>query len=87
LPRLFSTPAANPIIGTQQGIAWMKVALKVAGMTCQHCVRAVTGAILALDPEAQVAVDLAAGTVTAETRQPREQVSAAVTAEGYQVLG
>ncbi len=65
----------------------MKVALKVAGMTCQHCVRAVTGAIQALDPQAQVTVDLPAGTVAVETRLPSDQVAAAVTAEGYQVLG
>jgi len=65
----------------------MKVALKVAGMTCQHCVRAVTGAIQALDPRAEVAVDLAAGTVGVETTLARDKLVAAVTAEGYQVLG
>jgi copper chaperone len=65
----------------------MKVALKVAGMTCQHCVKAVSGAIQALDPLAQVAVDLAAGTVAVETTLASAQVAAAVTAEGYQVLG
>jgi copper chaperone len=65
----------------------MKVALKVAGMTCQHCVRAVTGAIQALDPQAQVAVDLPAGTVAVETSLASDKVAAAVTAEGYQVLG
>jgi copper chaperone len=80
-------PPALPMCGAQQGIARMKVALKVAGMTCQHCVRAVTGAIQALDPQAQVAVDLAAGAVAVETTLPRDQVAAAVAAEGYQILG
>ncbi len=65
----------------------MKLALKVAGMTCQHCVRAVTGAILALDPQALVVVDLPAGTVAVETTLPSGKVAAAVAAEGYQVLG
>ena len=64
----------------------MTVELKVAGMTCQHCVRAVTGAIQALDPQARVAVDLPAGTVAVETTLPMPQVAAAVAAEGYQVL-
>jgi copper chaperone len=65
----------------------MKVAMKVAGMTCQHCVRAVTEAIRGLDPQAEVAVDLAAGTVAVATSLSPDQVAAAVTAEGYQVLG
>lgn len=61
------------------------VAVKVEGMSCQHCVRAITGAIRAKDPEATVRVDLAAGTVEAETRLPRETVAAAVEEEGYKV--
>ena len=47
--------------------------------------RAITGAIRAKDPEATVRVDLAAGTVEAETRLPRETVAAAVEEEGYKV--
>ena len=61
------------------------VALTVEGMTCEHCVRAVTLAIRAKDPAATVAVDLAAGTVRAETRLPREAVAALVAGEGYKV--
>ncbi len=87
MPSPFPPPPALPIIRAQQGLARMKVALKVAGMTCQHCIRAVTGAIQALDPQAQVVVDLAAGTLAVQTSLPGNQVAAAVTAEGYQVLG
>jgi copper chaperone len=61
------------------------IELKVTGMTCQHCVRAVTQAIQAADPQAAVQVDLAAGTVRAETRLPREKLAALVAEEGYQV--
>lgn len=64
----------------------MNVALKVAGMTCQHCVKAVTGAIQSRDPKAQVQVDLAAGTVTAETSLDHATVAAIVKDEGYKVL-
>ena len=65
----------------------MTVALKVEGMSCDHCVRAVTQAIRARDPGAEVQVDLAAGTVRAETRLGREAVAEAVTGEGYKVTG
>ncbi|MBV1796155.1 heavy-metal-associated domain-containing protein [Siccirubricoccus sp. G192] len=61
--------------------------LKVQGMTCDHCVQAVTRAIQARDPQARVQVDLATGTLRAETSLPREAVAAAVTAEGYTVSG
>ena len=59
--------------------------LHVDGMSCEHCVRAVTGAIRALDPKAAVTVELASGTVRAETALAREAVAAAITGEGYTV--
>jgi copper chaperone len=61
------------------------IELKVEGMTCQHCVRAVTQAIQGEDPRAQVQVDIAAGTVRAETSLPRDKVAALVAEEGYKV--
>ncbi len=63
----------------------MTMTLNVSGMTCQHCVRAVTAAIVAADPKAAVAVDLAAGQVKVATALPRDQVAALVQAEGYAV--
>jgi copper chaperone len=63
------------------------IEVKVQGMTCGHCVQAVTRAIQARDPQARVQVDLAAGTLRAETSLPREAVAAVVTAEGYTVSG
>ena len=62
------------------------ILLTVKGMSCQHCVTAVTQAIRAKDPRAEVAVDLAAGTVRAGTALPREAVAAAVAEEGYDVI-
>lgn len=62
------------------------IALTVEGMNCDHCARAVTGAIRARDPGAEVRVDLGAGTVRAETTLPREAVAAAVAEEGYRVV-
>lgn len=55
----------------------------VDGMTCGHCVRAITRAVQALDPAAQVAVDLAARSVEVQTGLPAERVAAAIVAAGY----
>jgi copper chaperone len=65
----------------------MTTELRVSGMTCGHCVRAVTTAIQARDPAAKVEVDLAAGLVKAETRLGREDLAAAIEGEGYAVTG
>lgn len=61
------------------------ITLKVEGMSCSHCAQAVTAAIEAKDPTAKVVVDLAGGTVKAETILPRHIVSMAVEEEGYAV--
>jgi copper chaperone len=63
------------------------IELRVEGMTCAHCVRAVTQAIQAIDATAAVSVDLAAGVVRATTVSARAEVAAAVAAEGYKVVG
>lgn len=63
------------------------IELKVSGMSCEHCVRAVTQAIRAEDPGAEVRVDLAAGTVRTTTALPRDKVAAAIEEEGYGVAG
>ncbi|NWA46179.1 heavy-metal-associated domain-containing protein [Pseudomonas reactans] len=55
----------------------------VEGMTCGHCVRAVTQAVQSQDPAASVKVDLAAKEVGVESRLSAEQVIAAITEEGY----
>lgn len=61
------------------------ITLTVQGMSCGHCVKAVTAAIQAKDPNAKVEVDLAEGTVKAETVLPRHVISMAVEEEGYAV--
>ena len=55
----------------------------VEGMTCGHCVRAVTQAVQGQDPAASVKVDLAAKEVGVESRLSAEQVIEAITEEGY----
>lgn len=58
---------------------------KVSGMTCSHCERAVTQAIQALDPQAQVQVDLAAGAVQVQSSAGEQAIREAISEEGYQV--
>ncbi|AIS18350.1 copper resistance protein CopZ [Pseudomonas rhizosphaerae] len=55
----------------------------VQGMTCGHCVRAVTQAISAHDPAAQVQVDLAAGKVETNSHLPPERIVQLIAEEGY----
>ncbi|UII72206.1 cation transporter [Pseudomonas sp. HN11] len=55
----------------------------VEGMTCGHCVRAVTQAVQSQDPAASVKVDLATKEVGVESRLSAEQVIATITEEGY----
>ncbi|MFG0379460.1 heavy-metal-associated domain-containing protein [Pseudomonas sp. zbq_18] len=58
--------------------------LKVSGMTCGHCVRAITRALQAGDPAAQIQVDLGAGEVRVASVQSLEQLLQAVRDRGYQ---
>ncbi|WP_369301499.1 heavy-metal-associated domain-containing protein [Pseudomonas sp. N2-5-1-1] len=55
----------------------------VEGMTCGHCVRAVTQAVQSQDPAASVNVNLAAKEVGVESRLSAEQVIELITEEGY----
>lgn len=59
------------------------IELKVEGMTCNHCVHAVTRAVKSVDPLAEVRVDLEAGTVKVDGHSPAEALSRAIGAAGY----
>jgi copper chaperone len=65
----------------------MKTEFQVEGMSCQHCVAAVTNAIREHDDGAQVQVDLAAGRVAVESTQSVEALKAAIDEAGYTVKG
>ncbi len=60
----------------------------VTGMTCDHCRRAVTQEISAVDGVESVAVDLPSGTVTVTTTGPvdRADIAAAVDEAGYVLI-
>jgi copper chaperone len=58
---------------------------QVQGMTCGQCVAAVTRAVKALDPQAEVKVDLAGGKVQVQSQQDHAAIARAIEEEGYQV--
>jgi copper chaperone len=59
--------------------------LKVSGMTCGHCVSAVTRVVRAVPSVEDVAVDLARGEVTVRGNPDERAVRQAIVEEGYEV--
>ncbi len=60
------------------------VTFKVDDMTCGHCVSSITKAVQAIDPNAQVKVDLAAHRVQIDsTLADKAQLSGAIREAGY----
>jgi len=61
--------------------------LQVAGMTCDHCVGAVTAEVGRLAGVTSVEVDLATGSVTVTSTQPLpvDEVAAAIAEAGYEL--
>jgi len=60
---------------------------EVQGMSCQHCVAAVTRSIQEIDPQAQVRVDLERGKVAVESAQSEQALKDAIDEAGYTVIG
>lgn len=59
--------------------------LHVTGMSCDHCVRAITAAVAALPGVTAVDVDLAAGAVRVEGTPDAAAVTTAIEDAGYDV--
>lgn len=61
---------------------------QVKGMTCDHCVRAVSAELGRIGGVSDVEVDLATGAVTVESAAPlpEDAVQAAVDEAGYEVV-
>ena len=69
----------------------MNTTIKVDGMTCAHCVHAVTTELTALPSVTDVAVDLHAGatstvTITSDAPLADDDVRAAIDEAGYVVV-
>ena len=63
----------------------MNQSFNVQGMSCGHCVQAVTRAVKELDPDAEVKVDLPSGRVDVTSDEDRGAIARAIQDEGYTV--
>lgn len=63
----------------------MQHLLTVSGMSCGHCERAITQALLQMDPQAKVQIDRQRSSVQVDSEQPRDKLAQAIAEEGYQV--
>jgi copper chaperone len=57
----------------------------VEGMTCGHCEKAVTKALLTLDAQAKVVIDRLQNKVQVDSEKDRSALAQAMTEEGYRV--
>ena len=65
-----------------------KITLKVEGMSCEHCVKAVNNALAGIAGVRDVTVSLKDGTASFShdpALAPLETIKAAITEEGYEV--
>lgn len=58
----------------------------VEGMTCGHCEKAITKALLAVDQHAQVVIDRSQNRVQVNSELAREKLIQAITDEGYRIV-
>jgi copper chaperone len=58
---------------------------RVEGMTCDHCVKAVTEALQARDASAEVKIKLQGGEVRVVSTLPSDQLIVAIAEAGYGV--
>lgn len=61
------------------------IQFQVEGMSCNHCVGAITRAVQAIDPAAQVAADVPAQSVKVESGADRQALQQAIEEAGYPV--
>jgi copper chaperone len=59
------------------------IEFEIPAISCGHCVRAVTEAVHAADPQAQVQIDLPTRHVSVQTTAPREALVARLVEAGY----
>jgi copper ion binding protein len=59
--------------------------LQVEGMTCKHCVGAVTKSVQAIDTHAKVEVDLTKQKVLVDSQAALDKIASAIIDAGYSV--
>ena len=63
----------------------MNQLFKVEGMTCAHCEKAITQAVLALDAQARIVIDRTVNRVEIDSTVERDTLAQAMADEGYRV--
>ena len=58
----------------------------VEGMTCGHCEKAVTRALITVDTQAKVVIDRLQNKVQVDSEKERSVLAQAINEEGYQVI-
>ncbi|AZG13001.1 MULTISPECIES: heavy-metal-associated domain-containing protein [Cupriavidus] len=61
------------------------IQFQVEGMSCNHCVGAITRAVQAVDPAAQVSADVPSQSVKVESAADRHALQQAIETAGYPV--
>ncbi len=61
------------------------IQFQVEGMSCNHCIGAITRAVQAVDPAAQVAADVPTQSVKVESGADRQALQKAIEEAGYPV--
>ena len=92
--RSFALVSGSNLLYSQKIAGVRKIVIKeqemiefqTEGMSCGHCVKAVTQALQAVDAAARVEVDLATQTVRVESSAARAALVAAMDEAGYPVL-
>ena len=64
----------------------MNQIFNVDGVTCGHCEKAVTKALLTLDAQAKIVIDRTQNKVQVDSEQPREALAKAIADEGYRLV-
>lgn len=62
------------------------ISFVVTGMSCGHCVQAITNAVKVLDPNAQVSIDLDKGRVDIESDMPSSEFQDAINGLDYSAV-
>ena len=85
-PNMARDPTGNPEPDDPSRRSSTMIVLDVAGMTCGHCISAVTRAVHTIDASAEVKVDLATRRVEIDTVTAHENaLRAAIEEAGYAV--
>jgi len=58
----------------------------VQGMTCGHCEKAITKALIAFDPQAKIVIDRTLNKVEVNSTKTRVSLQQVIAKEGYRVV-